>query len=340
MLSKIASSLSRLRSFRDVAPQNIAPRLFYDEDLSYRCASPGGGEAGLRYGLTRSAAPPPMTQGTTRSSFPKQVWRSRAPASGGTLLIWQRVLAFSVSATFASRPGLPHIRCRCTLQRHDPQTDKMTQRAPKMPSSPIQFFFPPSRFFGLVVQQPVGVQPGLSTYILDTSNSPARWCGFAGSRPAGRCGLLVDDGQGRSGILAVDAVLAGRQIQHQRAAVFGQAVVKRAQLGWPGPAPMTHGAAVVDVGQTLVVGHRRQAGVERARPCKTASHPCRAIPDRFGSCQKGISQRQRSAAQTGSGTASYRQTGCPNYAAAGVSGLCSTWGRPTIRRFGFPRSIG
>ena len=77
----------------------------------------------------------------------------------------------------------------------------------------------------LVVEQPVGVLPRLTAQqIIPPDHRHRRVALQVGGQQVGTV-LLVHDGVAVRHILAVDAVLAGRQVQHQRAAVCCQPVI-------------------------------------------------------------------------------------------------------------------
>ena len=104
-----------------------------------------------------------------------------------------------------------------------------------------------------VVQQPVCVLPRLAAqHVIPPDHRHCRVALQIGRQQVGAV-FLVHNGVAVRHVLAVDAVLAGRQIQHQRAAVFGQLITQdlqaRAGLG-------QCVGAVVQLGQPLIVCHR------------------------------------------------------------------------------------
>ena len=104
-----------------------------------------------------------------------------------------------------------------------------------------------------VVQQPVSVLPRLAAqHVIPPDHRHCRVALQIGRQQVGAV-FLVHNGVAVGHVLAVDAVLAGRQIQHQRAAVFGQLITQdlqaRAGLG-------QCVGAVVQLGQPLIVCHR------------------------------------------------------------------------------------
>ena len=78
---------------------------------------------------------------------------------------------------------------------------------------------------GLVVEQPFGVLPCLAAQHIVPPHHRHRRVALQVSRHQVGAVLLVHDGVAVGHVLAIDAVLARRQVQHQRTAVGRQPVI-------------------------------------------------------------------------------------------------------------------